>query len=102
MNLPQNQCAFQTAYISSIGTPLVSGKKKYTNKVIMMTNPLKNRKRPNFKWQSMVRKHCPIMKVNVMLNITFKACPAGRVSKGKISLGTNQPKGPHDHAKAAT
>ena len=50
----------------------------------------------------MVRKHCAIMKVNIMLNITVIAVPAERVSSGNISLGINQPSGPHDHANAAT
>ena len=42
------------------------------------------------------------MKVKSMLTETFVAWPADRISRGHISLGTSQPKGPHDHAKAAT
>lgn len=37
-----------------------------------------------------------------MLTPTLILCPADLTSSGKISLGTNQPRGPHDHAKAAT
>lgn len=33
---------------------------------------------------------------------TVIACPADRVSKGKISLGINHPKGPQDQAKEDT
>jgi hypothetical protein len=33
---------------------------------------------------------------------TAKKKPALLVSRGKISLGINQPKGPHDHAKPDT
>ena len=41
-------------------------------------------------------------KVNNMLTETLMACPAERISRGQISLGTNHPNGPQDHAKAAT
>merc|ERR1712232_825333 len=68
MYLLQNQCAFHTLFISSIGTPFVSGMKKVKN----------------------------------MVTDTLMACPADRISKGQISLGTNHPSGPHDHANAAT
>ena len=43
-----------------------------------------------------------MMKVNNMLTETLIAWPADRISNGQISLGTNQPSGPHDHANAAT
>lgn len=51
---------------------------------------------------SKVRKAWPIMKVKNMFTDTLMLCPADRISRGKISLGTNQPSGPHDHAKPAT
>ena len=41
-------------------------------------------------------------KVKSMLTDTLMDCPAERISRGKISLGTNQPSGPHDQAKPAT
>lgn len=41
-------------------------------------------------------------KVKNMLTETLTACPAGLISNGQISLGTNQPNGPHDHANPAT
>lgn len=68
----------------------------------MSTNPAKKKKSPNFIWQSMERKAWPMMKVKNMLTETLIDCPADRISNGKISLGTNQPNGPQDHAKAAT
>lgn len=40
-------------------------------------------------------------KVMARFTDTTMACPADRISMGKISLGTNHPKGPQDHAKAA-
>ena len=43
-----------------------------------------------------------MMKVKNMLIETLMDCPADRISRGKISLGTNHPNGPHDHANAAT
>ena len=36
------------------------------------------------------------------LTATVILCPADRISKGKISLGTNHPSGPHDHANPVT
>jgi len=53
-------------------------------------------------WQSIVRKNCPMRKVKNMLTETLMACPAGLISNGQISLGTNHPNGPHDHANPAT
>ena len=32
---------------------------------------------------------------------TVILCPADQISNGKISLGTNHPSGPHDHANPA-
>lgn len=40
--------------------------------------------------------------VQNMFTDTFIACPADRISSGQISLGTNQPNGPQDHANPAT
>ena len=40
--------------------------------------------------------------VNNMLTDTLMAWPADRISRGQISLGTNQPNGPQDQANAAT
>lgn len=42
------------------------------------------------------------MKVKIMFELTAKANPAVLVSIGKVSLGINQPRGPHDHAKDIT
>ena len=99
---PQNQCAFHTLFISSIGTFFVSGKKKKTQMVMRTTKPAKNKKRPNFMWQSMLRKNWPMTKVKNMLTETLMACPADLISRGQISLGTSHPSGPQDQANAAT
>jgi hypothetical protein len=37
-----------------------------------------------------------------MLMHTVMLCPDDLVSSGKISLGINHPRGPHDHANADT
>jgi len=37
-----------------------------------------------------------------MFTATLIAYPADQTSRGQISLGTNQPNGPHDQANAAT
>ena len=71
--LPQNQCAFHTLFISSIGTFRVSGKKKNMKMVMITTKPAKNKKSPNFMWQSMLRKNWPMMKVNSMFTDTLMA-----------------------------
>ena len=55
MYFPQNQCAFHTLFISSIGTFFVSGKKKNMKMVMTITKPAKKKKRPNFIWQSIER-----------------------------------------------
>lgn len=101
-NLFQYQWLFQTWLISSIGMPLVSGKKKKMNIDMSRTKKAKKMNNPNFKWQSIVKKTWATMNVNNMFTETFTLCAAERISKGKISLGTNQPRGPHDHAKPAT
>ncbi|KAM1247917.1 hypothetical protein TB2_043925 [Malus domestica] len=37
-----------------------------------------------------------------MFTETLMACPTDRISRGQISLGTNYPNAPQDHANAAT
>lgn len=85
-----------------MGTPFVSGRKTYTKMVIMVIQPAKKRKIPNFKAQRRGRKDWAIMKVKKRLTATVMLCPAERVSNGNISLGTVQPSGPQDHPKPAT
>ena len=41
-------------------------------------------------------------KVKNMFTETLILCAADLISNGKISDGTSQPSGPHDHAKADT
>jgi hypothetical protein len=69
---------------------------------ISTTKNAKKRKIPNFKWQSIVRKTWAIMNVKSMLTDTVTLCAADRISNGKISLGTNQPRGPQDQENPAT
>ncbi|KAL2530545.1 Cyclic nucleotide-regulated ion channel family protein [Forsythia ovata] len=58
--------------------------------------------RPAYIWHSIDRNACAIRKVKTILALTAKANPAVLVSRGKVSLGINQPSGPHDHAKDIT
>lgn len=53
-------------------------------------------------WQSIERKAWAMRKVKSMLELTAKEKPAALVWIGKISLGINQPRGPHDQAKPET
>ncbi|XP_031395502.1 uncharacterized protein LOC116206829 [Punica granatum] len=48
------------------------------------------------------RKHWAIRAMKRRLTQTTMLCPAKRVSKGKSSLGTSQPRGPHDRPWAST
>ncbi|GER37090.1 homeobox protein 31 [Striga asiatica] len=98
----QNQCFFHKKLISSIGTPFVSGKKKYTKAVMIVIHPAKKRKIPNLNAHKSDRKTCPITKVKKRLTATVILCPADLVSNENISLGTVHPSGPHDHPKAVT
>lgn len=43
-----------------------------------------------------------MINVNNMFTETLILCAAERISSGNISLGTNQPNGPHDQANPAT
>lgn len=99
----QNQCFFHTlSVISSMGIPLVSGNKKMANNSMTRIHAAKKKKIPARMWQSMVRNAWAMRKVNNMLVPTAKKKPAFRTSNGKISLGINHPKGPHDHANPDT
>ena len=98
----QNQCFLQINAISSMGTPLVSGKKRETKMVMTVIQPAKNRNIPNLSEQRRERKACAIMKVNKRFTATVMLCPADRISKGNISLGIVHPSGPQDHPNATT
>lgn len=102
MNLDQYECDFQTLTISSIGIPLVSGSMKNTKIVITKTKKPKKMNKPNFMWHNIIKKTCATKKVKSMLTDTLTLWAAERISNGKISLGTNQPRGPHDQANPAT
>ena len=98
----QNQCFCHNNTISSMGTFFVSGRKKKMKMVMITSQPAKKRKMPYRKWHNIVRKSWAMRKVNNKFTETTRPCPAERISIGKISLGTNQPSGPHDQAKPAT
>lgn len=69
---------------------------------ITNTKNAKKMNKPNLRWQSMFKKTCATKNVNNMLTETFTLCAADRISNGKISLGTNHPRGPQDQANPAT
>lgn len=81
---------------------LVSGTKKKMKRVMTKTNAPKNKKIKYLRWHNMVRNTCAMTKVTNMFTDTLMLCPADLISSGKISLGTNHPNGPHDHAKPET
>jgi hypothetical protein len=85
-----------------MGTPLVSGKKRYTNTVMIQIQHVNNRNILCSKKHKRDKKPCAIANVKRRFTNTVMACPAERVSSGKISLGTVHPRGPHDHPNAAT
>ncbi len=55
----------------------------------------------NLRWQSIHVKIWTTKKVKIMLTASMLGI-ADRIFKGKISLNTSQPRGPHDHANPAT
>jgi len=69
---------------------------------MIKTHPEKNKKIPNLKMHSIERNACAMTNVQSKLTHTAILCPADRVSRGKISLGISQLRGPHDHANADT
>lgn len=102
-NLRQNQCCFHTlSTMTSTGTPFVSGMKKKANNIITMIQAAKKKKIPACILHNIDKKACAMMKVQSMLELTAKEYPAVLVSRGKVSLGINQPRGPHDHANPPT
>ena len=64
--------------------------------VMITQKPAKKRNTPNFMLQNIDKKDYPTMKVAKKLMEVFKPLPAARVSKVKISEGTNQAIGPQD------
>ena len=101
-NLFQKGWPAQRRYISSIGTPRVSGTKKKTNSVIATTHPPKKRKIPHLNEQSREMKTWPIRAVSRKLTETLIDWPTERVSRGWTSAGMSHPMGPHETAKAET
>nr|GMD78958.1 Os09g0416250 [Ipomoea batatas] len=61
----QNQCFLHKKMVSSMGTPLVSGKNRQTNSVMAATHPAKNTKIPYLKAQRSERNDCPIAKITI-------------------------------------
>lgn len=70
---------------TSKGRTLVSGMKKYVNRVAMTTQAAKKMKTPYSIVQSMATKDWAIRKVNNRFTVTLRPCPADRVSNGWIS-----------------
>lgn len=70
--------------------------------VMIVTQPAKKRKSPYLRAHRRDRNDWAITNVKKRFTATVMPCPAERVSNGKISLGTVQPSGPHDHPNAAT
>lgn len=92
----QNQCFCHSRCISSMGTCFVSGKRKKMKQLMMKIKEANRRKIPYLRWQSEVRKSWATAAVKIMFTHTTILWPADLVSRGKISVGTNQPRGPHD------
>lgn len=61
----------------------------------------KKKKIPDRIVHSIVRNDWAIMNVKNMFMLTVINKAELRVSSGNVSLGINQPRGPHDHAKPA-
>nr|GMD81505.1 Pentatricopeptide repeat [Ipomoea batatas] len=61
----QNQCFLHKKMVSSMGTPLVSGKNRQTNSVMAATHPAKKTKIPYLKAQRSERNDCPIAKITI-------------------------------------
>lgn len=70
--------------------------------VIIQTQQAKKMNKPNLNVHSICMKISAMKNVKIMLTATLILCAADRISSGKISLGTNQPRGPHDQANPAT
>lgn len=88
--------------MSSIGTPFVSGSKNTVNNPMKKIQTEKKKNMFDFIWHNIDKNAWAMPKVKNMLVLTANAKPAVLVSKGNISVGINQPRGPHDHAKAIT
>lgn len=69
-------------------------------RVMMTTHSPKKRKILNLKWKSITKNSCVITKVKKRFNETLIYCPIEWISRGKILLGTNQLRGPHEYVKA--
>ena len=103
MNPFHTGCCFHTlSTIESIGTPLVSGNRKMTKTPMIKIQAEKKKNMYARMWHSMDRNNWAMMKVKSMLELTANAKPAVLVSRGKVSLGISQPRGPHDQAKDIT
>ena len=67
----QCQCFFQRcSAMSSIGTPLVSGRKKIANSPMITFMTAKKKNKPDLNRHSADKKNCPITKVHTMFIAT--------------------------------
>ena len=69
---------------------------------MIQIQPAKNRKIPYLKVHKRDKKACAIANVKRRFTETVMACPAERVSSGKISLAIVHRREHHDHPNAAT
>lgn len=72
------------------------------NRDMITIREAKSTKTPHRRWQRAARKHWAIAAVKKRLTQTTILWPADLVSSGKISLGTNHPRGPQAQPYAAT
>ncbi|KAI8028126.1 hypothetical protein LOK49_LG02G01896 [Camellia lanceoleosa] len=73
-----------------------------TKRLMISTKPEKMMNRPNLTMQRAERKIWATRKVNDMFMATTILCADDRILRGKILLGTNHPRGPHENANAVT
>lgn len=73
-----------------------------TKRLKISTKPAKMMNRPNLTMQRAARKTWATRKVNDIFTATTILYADDRISRGKILLGTNHPRGPHENAKAVT
>ncbi|KAG5526013.1 hypothetical protein RHGRI_032337 [Rhododendron griersonianum] len=100
-NRRQYQWFFQTSPLDPGRIPFVSGRNRAKKTVMIITTAAKSKNTPYLRWQNMAKDIWARTNVRAKLEAMQIACPAGRTSRGSISLGMIQVRGPHDHPNAA-
>ncbi|KAG5526015.1 hypothetical protein RHGRI_032339 [Rhododendron griersonianum] len=100
-NRRQYQWFFQTSPMDPARIPFVSGRNRAKKTVMIITTAAKSKNTPYLRWQNMAKDIWARTNVRAKLEAMQIACPAGRTSRGSISLGMIQVRGPHDHPNAA-